>query len=229
VPVTLKIRTGWDRSQRNAVRIAQIAEQSGIQALTVHGRTRADAFQGAAEYDTIAEVKAAVRIPVIANGDITDPDGARRVLDRTGADALMIGRGAFGRPWLFRDIAHFLATGERLPPPGAREWASIVTGHLADIHMFYGEPTGVRIARKHIGWYVHALPGGEHLREQFNCAESILEQRSALDAWCVLLQARAESGEIPAMPLGAPRFPPAYNNHRMPAARQGMRLEEMHR
>jgi len=231
VPVTLKIRTGWDRTQRNAVSIARIAEQSGIQALTVHGRTRADAFEGDAEYETIAQVKAAVRIPVIANGDIVDPQCARAVLAATGADALMIGRGAFGRPWLFREIASFLASGTTLPAPDAREWSAIVSAHLADMHEFYGEAAGVRIARKHVGWYVHGLPGGDRLRAQVNQAETIAEQRAALDAWCVLLQALEQSGEEtrPVVEaLAAPRLPPAYNNHRMSAARPLARLQETH-
>jgi len=239
VPVTLKIRTGWDRSLRNAVSVARIAEQAGVQALTVHGRTRADGFQGAAEYETIAAVKAAVGIPVIANGDITDPMSARAVLAATGADALMIGRGAFGRPWLFREINHFLATGERLPAPDAREWSLIVTGHLAAIHAFYGEATGVRIARKHIGWYVHGLPEGDRLRERINQAQTIDAQRSALDAWCFLFQARSDSECLPGAafafggPAAAPALPvvpPVYNNHRehrVPAARLQARPEEI--
>jgi tRNA-dihydrouridine synthase B len=228
VPVTLKIRTGWDRATRNAVQVARIAEGCGIQALTVHGRTRADAFEGAAEYDTIAEVKAAVRIPVIANGDIVDPEGARAVLQATGADALMVGRGAFGRPWLFREIAHFLATGERLPPPDAREWSAIVAAHLDDIHAFYGEHSGVRFARKHVGWYVHGMPGGEVLRAQVNQASTIAEQSAALQAWCVLLMAREQSapdGARAAVPAGRP----SYNNHRTSTARDRARPEEMHR
>jgi tRNA-dihydrouridine synthase B len=230
VPVTLKIRTGWDRSCRNAVVIARIAEQAGIQALTVHGRTRADAFQGEAEYETIAAVKAAVSIPVIANGDIADPVRAREVLASTGADALMIGRGAFGRPWLFREIAHFLATGERLPAPDAREWSAIVTAHLDDIHSFYGETTGVRIARKHVGWYVHGIAGGERLRERVNAADTIDAQRAALAAWCCVLQAEADaSGASGARLLPGVQTAPAYNNHRTPGARLHARAEEIHR
>ncbi|MBC7780160.1 MAG: tRNA dihydrouridine synthase DusB [Proteobacteria bacterium] len=233
VPVTLKIRTGWDRTQRNAVTIARIAECSGIQALTVHGRTRADAFAGAAEYDTIAAVKAAVRIPVIANGDITDARSARAVLDATGADALMIGRGAFGRPWVFREVAHFLATGTTLPPPDVREWSAIVSAHLADIHSFYGEATGVRIARKHIGWYVHGIPGGERLRQRINEAETIVGQRAALDAWCFLIQSGAASrprtDDRVAAPFALPAHACSYNNHRAPAERTRIRPEEIHR
>jgi tRNA-dihydrouridine synthase B len=225
VPVTLKIRTGWDRNSRNAVQVARIAEQCGIQALTVHGRTRADAFEGEAEYATIAEVKAAAGIPVIANGDIVDPEGARAVLDATGADALMVGRGAFGRPWLFREIAHFLATGRHLPAPDAREWSAIVLAHLDDIHAFHGEPAGVRFARKHVGWYVHGMPGGEVLRDQVNQASTIAEQRAAVQAWCALLQAREQRGSWQAVPVARP----VYNNHRRSGGRDGARLEELHR
>jgi len=223
VPVTLKIRTGWDRTSRNAVAIARIAECAGIRALTVHGRTRADAFGGEAEYATIAEVKSRLRIPVIANGDIVDAHGARSVLQATGADGLMIGRGAFGRPWLFREIAHFLSTGELLAAPDAREWTAIVTGHLAAIHEFYGEPAGVRIARKHLGWYVHGMPGGERLRTQVNQAETAQSQRAALDAWCALLQAGEQAA------IGRSARPPAYNNHRKPTGCASARVEEIHR
>ena len=209
----------------NAVQVARIAEQCGIQALTVHGRTRADAFEGEAEYATIAAVKAAAGIPVIANGDIVDPEGARAVLDATGADALMVGRGAFGRPWLFRDIAHFLETGRHLPPPDAREWSTIVLAHLDDIHAFHGETAGVRFARKHVGWYVHGMPGGEVLRDQVNQASTIAEQRAAVQAWCALLQAREHSGSWQAVPVARP----VYNNHRRSGGHDGARLEELHR
>lgn len=157
VPVTLKIRTGWNRENRNALRIARIAEDAGIAALGVHGRTRADKYEGQAEYATIAAVKAAVRIPVLANGDVATPQQARHVLDVTGADALMIGRGAQGRPWIFREIAHYLATGEMLPEPSLPEVGAILAGHLEDLYAFYGEPQGVRIARKHLGWYLKAV------------------------------------------------------------------------
>ena len=161
VPVTLKIRTGWDREHRNALNIARIAEDAGIAALAVHGRTRADRYAGEAEYDTIAAVKAAVRIPVLANGDVTTPQQARHVLDMTGADAVMIGRGAQGRPWIFREIAHYLATGELLPEPGPAEIAAILLGHLQHLHEFYGEQAGVRIARKHLGWYLKSVEKSE--------------------------------------------------------------------
>jgi tRNA-dihydrouridine synthase B len=170
VPVTLKIRTGWDRDHRNALNIARIAEDAGIAALAVHGRTRADKYEGEAEYATIAAVKAAVRIPVMANGDITTPQKARQVLDATGADALMIGRGAQGRPWIFREIAHYLATGELLAEPEPAEVAAILLGHLEHLHAFYGEQAGVRIARKHLGWYLKSVeqcgPDGRFLSAQ---------------------------------------------------------------
>ncbi len=176
VPVTLKIRTGWDRDHRNAVTIARIAEDCGIQALAIHGRTRADGYRGEAEYDTIAEVKAAVGIPVIANGDITTPEKARFVLDYTGADAVMIGRAAQGRPWIFREIAHYLATGEHLPPPGPDEVRRILLGHLHNLYEFYGAHTGVRVARKHISWYSKGHPHGAAFRQAVNRVETTEEQ-----------------------------------------------------
>ena len=176
VPVTLKIRTGWDRDHRNAVTIARIAEDCGIQALAIHGRTRADGYRGEAEYDTIAEVKAAVAIPVIANGDITTPEKARFVLDYTGADAVMIGRAAQGRPWIFREIAHYLATGEHLPPPGPDEVRRILLGHLHNLYEFYGAHTGVRVARKHISWYSKGHPHGAAFRQAVNRVETTEEQ-----------------------------------------------------
>lgn len=179
VPVTLKMRTGWDRDQRNAVRIAAIAEAAGIQALTVHGRTRADLYDGAAEYDTIAEVKAAVRIPVIANGDIDTPDRAKYVLDRTGADAVMIGRAALGRPWIFREIDQFLSTGVRAIEPTAQEIQAIMEAHLRALYAFYGDIVGARIARKHVGWYARELPGGSTLRAVVN---GLSEPHAQLDA-----------------------------------------------
>ena len=180
VPVTLKIRTGWDRASRNGVTIARIAEDCGIRALAVHGRTRADAFAGEAEYDTIAAIKAAVRIPVIANGDIDGPEKARAVLEHTGADALMIGRAAQGRPWIFREIAHFLATGERLPEPGPAEVCALLLEHLEQLYIFYGEDAGVRIARKHLGWYCGTRPGGATLRSLVNQTVSSREQLAAV-------------------------------------------------
>src|SRR5574337_882756 len=172
VPVTLKIRTGWDRQNRNALNIARIAEDAGIAALAVHGRTRADKYAGAAEYETIAKVKAAIRIPVLANGDVTTPQQARHVLDVTGADAVMIGRGAQGRPWIFREIAHYLATGELLPEPGPGEVATILLGHLEQLYAFYGEQAGVRIARKHLGWYARDRLENAAFRQVVNRAET---------------------------------------------------------
>ncbi|MFF7707715.1 tRNA dihydrouridine synthase DusB [Pseudomonas sp. NPDC007930] len=168
VPVTLKIRTGWDRDNRNGTTIARIAEQAGISALAVHGRTRADLYTGDAEYDTIAAIKQAVSIPVFANGDITSPHKARHVLNVTGADGLLIGRAAQGRPWIFREVEHYLRTGETLPAPGLEEVERILLEHLAALHAFYGDVMGVRIARKHVGWYLATLPGARDFRARFN-------------------------------------------------------------
>jgi len=181
VPVTLKIRTGWDRAHKNALQIAHIAEAAGIQALAVHGRTRACMFSGKAEYDTIAAVKAEVGIPVIANGDITTPEKARAVLDLTKADGIMIGRAALGRPWVFREIAHYLSTGETLPPPGAAEIGRILLGHLDELYRFYGEYAGVRIARKHIGWYTKGLANSAAFRQAMNHLPTAGEQRAAIE------------------------------------------------
>ncbi|ERI53472.1 tRNA-dihydrouridine synthase B [Pseudomonas sp. EGD-AK9] len=172
VPVTLKIRTGWDRANKNGVTVAKIAEDAGIAALAVHGRTRADLYTGEAEYDTIAAIKQAVSIPVFANGDIDSPQKARAVLDATGADALLIGRAAQGRPWIFREIEHYLRTGESLPAPGLLEVERILLEHLAALHAFYGDEMGVRIARKHVGWYLATLPGAREFRAQFNRLDS---------------------------------------------------------
>ena len=183
VPVTLKFRTGWNRENKNALRIARIAEQAGIQMLTLHGRTRADGYTGDAEYDTIAAVKAEVSIPVVANGDITTPEKARYVLDKTGADAVMIGRAAQGRPWIFREIDHFLRTGEHLPAPLVAEVRKLMDEHLQAHYAFYGEFLGVRTARKHIGWYVRDLPGGEEFRQEMNRLESTAEQLRAVDSF----------------------------------------------
>ncbi|MET0224868.1 MAG: tRNA dihydrouridine synthase DusB [Dokdonella sp.] len=176
VPVTLKIRTGWDREHRNGLVIAKIAEDAGIAALAVHGRTRADLYQGDAEYDTIAAIKSALCIPVLANGDIDSPQRARWVLDYTQADAVMIGRAAQGRPWIFREIAHYLATGQVLPAPTPREVQDILLGHLDDLHAFYGEVQGVRIARKHLGWYAKDRPENAAFRAIVNRAETAAEQ-----------------------------------------------------
>ena len=181
VPVTLKFRTGWDRQNKNALTIARMAEEAGIAMLTLHGRTRADGYKGDAEYDTIAAVKAAVGIPVVANGDITTPDKAKFVLDYTGADAVMIGRAAQGRPWICREIDYFLRTGEYLPPPLVDEVRELMHEHLPAHYAFYGEYLGVRTARTHIGWYVEDLPGGEEFRQRMNRLESTAEQLSAVD------------------------------------------------
>jgi tRNA-dihydrouridine synthase B len=183
VPVTLKFRTGWDRAHKNALNIARIAEQSGIAMLTLHGRTRADGYSGEAEYDTIAAVKATVSIPVVANGDITSPEKARYVLQATGADAVMIGRAAQGRPWIFREIAHYLRTGAYLPSPTIAEVRGLMAEHLRAHYAFYGEYLGVRTARKHIGWYVRELQGGEAFRQQMNKLDDCEVQLAALDAF----------------------------------------------
>jgi tRNA-dihydrouridine synthase B len=176
IPVTLKIRTGWDRAHRNGVAIARLAEDSGIRALAVHGRTRADLFQGHAEYDTIAEIKASVSIPVIANGDIDSPEKAVAVLSRTGADGLMIGRAAQGNPWIFRQISHFLATGGKLLPPPAEEVRDTLLRHLENLYAFYGSHTGVRVARKHISWYSKGLVGGAAFRHRVNQVDGVAAQ-----------------------------------------------------
>ena len=179
VPVTLKIRTGWDREHRNALTIARIAEDNGIQSLAVHGRTRADLYNGEAEYDTIRAVKAAVKIPVIANGDIDSPEKARDVLQYTQADAVMIGRAAQGRPWIFRELEFFLKTGTHLAPPTVAEVREIAAGHLQNLYAFYGEEKGYRIARKHIAWYIQGGPGAEDFRQRMN---QIVGTRGQFDA-----------------------------------------------
>jgi len=176
VPVTLKIRTGWNRENRNGIAIAKIAEAAGIAALAVHGRTRADLYEGDAEYETIAAIKQAIAIPVFANGDIDTPMKAREVLDATGCDAVMIGRAAQGRPWIFREISHFLATGETVAAPSPREVRDILIGHLEDLYAFYGELQGVRIARKHLGWYAKDRAENAAFRAVVNRAESASEQ-----------------------------------------------------
>ena len=181
VPVTLKIRTGPARERRNAERIARIAEAAGIQALAIHGRTRADMFEGDAEYETIAAVKSQVRIPVIANADVRTPEEAKRVLALTGADGIMIGRAAQGRPWLFREIAHYLETGEKLAGPGAAEMGAVLIEHLEGLYTLYGEEQGARVARKHIGWTVRSLPGGEALRSAVNRIDAAVTQRAAVN------------------------------------------------
>lgn len=186
VPVTLKTRTGWDREHRNALRIAKLAENAGIAALTLHGRTRADLYLGQAEYDTIREVKASLTIPVVANGDIDSPAKAREVLTYTGADAVMIGRAAQGRPWIFREVDHFLKTGETLAPPTWLEMRDLLLTHLSDHYQFYGELPGVRTARKHIGWYVSGLPSGKQFSDQINTIESTHTQFEAVNQWFTL-------------------------------------------
>ena len=168
IPVTLKIRTGWDKQHKNALAIAHIAENSGIQALAIHGRTRACAYTGTAEYDTIAAVKAAAKIPIIANGDITTPEKAKYILAYTKADAVMIGRAAQGRPWIFREINHYLATDQYLQPPEVAEIHQVLINHLHDLYDFYGEYSGVRIARKHISWYTKGLVGSAGFRQSMN-------------------------------------------------------------
>jgi tRNA-dihydrouridine synthase B len=181
VPVTLKIRTGWDKNNRNALTVARIAENAGIASLAIHGRTRACMYTGDAEYDTIRAVKAAVRIPVVANGDITTPEKARFVLDYTGADAVMIGRAAQGRPWIFREIQHYLETGMHLPPPEVEEIRIVMLGHLEDHYQFYGMEAGARIARKHISWYTKGLAGSAAFRRQMNMLLTAKEQLRAIN------------------------------------------------
>ena len=199
VPVTLKIRTGWDARNRNGLRIARIAENAGIAALAVHGRTRDQHYTGAAEYETIAAIKSALRIPVLANGDIDSPQKAAFVLQTTGADALLIGRAAQGRPWIFREIAHYLATGALLPSPALSEVRDILLGHLQALHEFYGEPQGVRIARKHLGWYAKDRPENIAFRAVVNRAESADAQlRLTRDYFDALV-----AGVAPGLPVAA--------------------------
>jgi len=183
VPVTLKMRTGWAADQRNAPQLARQAEQAGIAMLTVHGRTREQGYKGAAEYETIAEIKAGLGIPVVANGDIDSPEKAAAVLAQTGADALMVGRAAMGRPWLFREIAHYLATGEPLAPPRVAEVREALLQHLQDHHALHGEFSGVRSARKHIGWYLAGLPGAVEFRQQINQVEDAQLQSELVDGY----------------------------------------------
>ncbi|MCE7951589.1 MAG: tRNA dihydrouridine synthase DusB [Xanthomonadales bacterium PRO7] len=192
IPVTLKIRTGWNRDNKNGVRIARIAQDSGIAALAVHGRTRADLYQGEAEYDTIAAIKQSVSIPVFANGDVDTPQKAKAVLDSTKCDGLLIGRAAQGRPWIFREIAHYLATGELLAPPDTSAVCEILCGHLEALYAFYGEVAGVRIARKHLSWYAKDRSENAAFRAVVNRAETAHEQlRLTRDYFAVL------SAELP--------------------------------
>ncbi len=180
IPVTLKIRTGWSEESKNAIQIAKIAEEHGIQALTIHGRTRNDFFNGVAEYETIAEVKSAIKIPIIANGDIDSPKKAFEVLKFTHADAVMIGRAAQGNPWIFREIAHYLRTKEEMPPPTINERKDILLEHLGELYNFYGEERAVRLARKHVSWYLGDLPGSREFRSVFNALESGKTQVNAI-------------------------------------------------
>jgi tRNA-dihydrouridine synthase B len=180
VPVTLKMRTGWCQSHKNAVVLARAFEQAGVQMIAVHGRTREQGYKGVAEYETIAAVKSFLRIPVVANGDITTPEKAREVLNFTGADAVMIGRAAQGKPWIFREIAHFMATGSHLAPPLVAEVKRLLCDHLLDHYDLYGEFAGVRTARKHIGWYVRSLPGAEVFRDHMNTLENCESQHMAV-------------------------------------------------
>ncbi|CAG4970383.1 MAG: tRNA dihydrouridine synthase DusB [Lysobacter sp.] len=199
VPVTLKIRTGWAAGHRNALEIARIAEAAGIAALAVHGRTRDQQYKGLAEYDTIAEVKAALSIPVMANGDVDSPRKAREVLDYTGCDAVLVGRAAQGRPWIFREIAHYLDTGTGLPEPSLAEVRDILLGHLRHLHDFYGEPSGVRIARKHLGWYARDRPENAAFRAVVNRAETADAQlRLTADYFDALV-----AGVAPDLPVAA--------------------------
>jgi tRNA-dihydrouridine synthase B len=207
VSVTLKMRTGWSPEHRNAARLARAAEGAGVAMLTVHGRTRDQGYRGRAEHDTVAEIKSRVGVPVVANGDIDTPQRARDVLRHTGADALMIGRAAQGRPWIFREIAYFLETGESLPPPPVAEAAGWLLGHLDEHHRFYGEVAGVRSARKHIGWAVHTLPGGAAFRHRMNRIDDAHEQRRAVSAYFEAL-----ADDHPTWPAGADAAGPAASN-----------------
>jgi tRNA-dihydrouridine synthase B len=199
VPVTLKMRTGWCHAEKNAVQLARAAEAAGVQMVMVHGRTREQGYKGFAEYDTIAAVKAALRIPVVANGDINSPEKARAVLAATGADAVMVGRAAQGRPWIFREIAHFLATGETLAQPLVAEVKQLLLAHLQDHYSLYGEFAGVRTARKHIGWYVRELPGGEVFRAHMNTLQDSQAQWAAVADFFDELNAHTDRLPVPAM------------------------------
>ncbi len=198
-PVTLKIRTGWDKEHRNALTILNIAQESGVQALAMHGRTRACGYTGEAEYDTIAAVKAEAKIPIIANGDIVSPEKAAFVLAYTGADAIMIGRAAQGRPWLFREIQHYLQTGEHLPSPEVGEIYRVLRGHILDLYDFYGDLTGMRVARKHISWYTRGLRDSAQFRHAMNQLQTVDEQLQAVDrffAQCMDLAHRFDDAAL---------------------------------
>ena len=209
VPVTLKMRTGWCQSHKNAVALAHAAEQAGVQMITVHGRTREQGYKGCAEYDTIAAVKAALKVPVVANGDIDTPEKARQVLASTGADAVMIGRAAQGRPWIFREIEHFLTTGTHLAPPLVAEVKHLLLDHLQDHYSLYGEFSGVRTARKHIGWYVKALPRADEFRARMNLIEDCGQQMSAVADFFDGLNVHVD--RMPATP--APQFADEGKQH----------------
>ncbi len=191
-PVTLKIRTGWDRNNRNGIRIAQIAEQAGIQALTVHGRTKACGFSGTAEYDTTREIKQTISIPVIANGDINTPEIAKKVLAKTGVDGIMIGRAARGRPWLFSALQHYLTKGEKLPDPSPEWIGRLILGHLEQLYTFYGEHQGIRIARKHLAWYSRGFPGSADFRSKINKTGTTQEQQELVKRYYHKLTANKE-------------------------------------
>jgi tRNA-dihydrouridine synthase B len=192
VPVTLKIRTGWDKENRNAVAVAKMAEDIGVQALAMHGRTRACLYNGDAEYDTIAAVKQAVNIPLMANGDITTPEKAKYVLDYTGADAVMIGRAAQGRPWIFREIEHYLKTGTYLLPPTVEEIHIVMLEHINDLYSFYGDLAGMRVARKHISWYTKGLAGSAQFRHNMNTLQTIPLQLNAINDFFAELKIKNE-------------------------------------
>ena len=192
VPVTLKMRTGWAHDHKNALVLARLFESAGVQMVAVHGRTREQGYKGFAEYDTVAEIKRALAIAVVANGDIDSPEKAREVLAYTGADAVMIGRAAQGRPWIFREVAHFLATGCHLAPPLVTDVSRLLLAHLDDHYSLYGELTGVRSARKHIGWYVAGLPGGEAFRARMNTLDSSAAQQAGVADFFALLGQQAD-------------------------------------
>jgi tRNA-dihydrouridine synthase B len=214
VPVTLKMRTGWCQSEKNAVVLARAAEQAGVHMITVHGRTREQGYKGEAEYDTVAAVKAALRVPVVANGDIDTPEKAREVLAYTGADAVMIGRAAQGQPWIFREMVHFMATGTHLAPPLVAEVRHLLLDHLLDHYTLYGEYSGVRTARKHIGWYVKALPGGDDFRARMNLIEDCEAQSAAVGQYFDQLSERME------------RLPPRGQHNGMDREKKQMETSE---
>ena len=211
-PVTLKMRTGWCDTEKNAVRIARAAEAAGVAMIAVHGRTREQGYRGEAEYDTIAAVKRAVSVPVVANGDIDSPAKAREVFERTGADAIMIGRAAQGRPWIFREIAHFLATGQTAPAATVVDVRGWLLEHLDDHYRLYGELAGVRSARKHIGWTLRGLPGGERFRGEMNAIDTCRAQWRAVADWFAELADRC-----PVMPATMPSDRPAVRPAALPA------------